>query len=152
MKRVLGIVVTCLVICAAAAAAWWGYQQVFVDSSEWYVQMDNARLTKADENNNGFDYHYDLPAADAQGKQETLGFDTSHELREGAYLKLETLALRGVVSWEEVSWDEIPAAAQDKLSAPDAASDAAPDVAPDSAASAASDAAPEATAGAEAAA
>ncbi|OUP07306.1 YxeA family protein [Collinsella sp. An2] len=137
MKRVLGIVVTCLVICAAAAAAWWGYQQVFVDSSEWYVQVDNARLTKADENNNGFDYHYDLPAADAQGKQETLGFDASHELREGAYLKLETLALRGVVSWEEVSWDEIPAAAQDKLSAPDAASAAAPDAAPDVAAEAA---------------
>ena len=45
----------------------------------------------------------------------TLGFDTSRELREGAYLKLETLALRGVVSWEEVQQKDIPAAAWDVL-------------------------------------
>ena len=119
MKRALGIVLTCVLICAAAVGAWWGYQQVFVSSTEYYAQVDNTRLSSAGENSNGFDYHYDLPAVDASGGEETLGFDTSRELREDAYLKLETLALRGVVRWEEVAWDDIPADAQSHLTPPD---------------------------------
>ena len=92
---------------------------MFVSSTEYYAQVDNTRISPAGENSNGFDYHYGLPAVDASGGEETLGFDTSRELREGAYLKLETLALRGVVRWEEVAWDDIPAAAQERLTPPD---------------------------------
>ncbi len=117
MKKIVAAVVTVLVVCAAGFAAWQGYR-----ADAYYAQVDADKLSSAGENNNGFDYHYDLPAFSAKGEEKELGFDTSRELRDGAYLKLETLALRGVTSWEEVSWDEIPAAAQDKLPAP-AASD-----------------------------
>ena len=115
MKRGLKVLAVVAVIALAAVAVRWGYEKVFVTADVWYVQVDNGKLTVADENNNGFDYHYELPAVSATGATETLGFDTSRELREGAYLCLETLALRGVSSWEEVTWDEIPIAAQDVL-------------------------------------
>lgn len=120
VARGLKVLAIAVVIVAAAVAAKWGYEKVFVSPDAWYAQVDSEKLTTADENNNEFDYHYDLPAVSAEGATETLGFDTSRELREGAYLRLETLALRGVSSWEEVTWDEIPAAAQEKLASPEA--------------------------------
>lgn len=123
MKKIVAAVVTVLVVCAAGFAAWQGYRAVFTEPEAYYAQVDADKLTSAGENNNDFDCHYDLPAVSATGEEKELGFDTSRELRDGAYLKLETLAMRGVTGWEEVSWDEIPAAAQDKLPAP-AASDA----------------------------
>ena len=119
VARSLKVLAIVAVIVVAAVAAGWGYEKVFVSSDAWYAQVDNEKLTTAGENNNGFDYHYDLPAVSAEGATETLGFDTSRELREGAYLRLETLALRGVSSWEEVAWDEIPTAAQEKLVPPE---------------------------------
>lgn len=119
MKKIIGTVAALAVVALVGAGAWFGYHAVFTDPVAHYAQVDADRLTQADENNNDFAYHYDLPAVDADGKTGTLGFDTSRELRDGAYLKLETLALRGVVRWEEVAWDEIPAAAQAELPAPE---------------------------------
>ena len=119
VARGLKVLAIAAALVLAAVAAGWGYEKVFISSDAWYAQVDNEKLTTADENNNGFDYHYDLPAVSAEGATETLGVDTSRELREGAYLRLETLALRGVSSWEEVAWDEIPAAAQEKLVPPE---------------------------------
>ena len=116
MGRALKMVGVVVAIVLAGVAAWWGYNQVFTSPSTWYVQVDNTKLSPADENNNDFDYHYDLPAVSETGETQTVGFDTSRELRDGAYLKLEMLALRGVVRWEEVTWDNIPAAAQAHLS------------------------------------
>lgn len=118
MKRAVKVLVVLALIGIAAVGAWWGYNQMFGAGEAWYVQVDNARLTQAGENNNDFPYHYDLPAVDAGGEERVLGFDTSRELREGAYLHLTTLALRGVVRWEEVAWEEIPAPAQEKLASP----------------------------------
>lgn len=117
--RGLKVLAIATAIVLAAMAARWGYEKAFTSPDVWYVQVDNEKLTAADENNNGFDCHYELPAVNAEGVTETLGFDTSRELREGAYLRLETLALRGVSSWEEVAWDEIPTAAQEKLVPPE---------------------------------
>ena len=118
MKRAVKVLVVLALIGVAAVGAWWGYNQMFGAGEAWYVQVDNTRLTQAGENNNDFPYHYDLPAVDAAGEERELGFDTSRQLREGAYLHLTTLALRGVVRWEEVAWEEIPAPAQEKLAPP----------------------------------
>ena len=115
MKRLVCTILVIAVVITCGVGAWWGFGQVFTEFDEWYAQVDSDRLSEAGENANGFDYHYDLPAANASGEVEEIGFDTSRELREGAYLKLETLALRGVVKWEEVSWDEIPEAAQEQI-------------------------------------
>ena len=68
MKRMLKVLIALAVIGVAAGAAWWGYGQVFGSGDVWYAQVDSERLSAAGENNNGFDYHYDLPAANAAGK------------------------------------------------------------------------------------
>ncbi len=120
MKRAFGIVAAVLLIAAAAYALRLGYDRIFVSTETYYAQVDNTCVSEAGENANGFDYHYELPAVSESGDTTKLGFDTSRELREDAYLKLDTLALRGVVRWEEVAWDEIPAAAQEGLDAPTA--------------------------------
>ena len=115
MKRIIGTIAAVAVIVVVGIAVWWGYDQVFVTSDAWYAQVDNEQMSQAGENNNGFDYHYELVAANEAGETQTLGFDTSRELRDDAYLCLETMAMRGVVRWHEVSWDEIPAQAQAAL-------------------------------------
>lgn len=115
MKKIIAAAAAVLIVGAAGFAAWQGYRAVFTEPSVYYAQVNADKLTSAGENNNDFDCHYDLPAVSTTGEEKELGFDTSRELRDGAYLKLETLALRGVTSWEEVAWDEIPAAAQEVL-------------------------------------
>lgn len=120
VARSLKVLIIVAAIVLAVVAAKWGYEKAFISPDTWYARVDNEKLAAADENNNGFDYHYELPAVSATGTSEVLEFDTSRELREGAYLRLETLTLRGVTSWEEVAWDEIPAAAQEKLTPPKA--------------------------------
>ncbi len=114
-RRAAAIVATVAILGLVAVGLRWGYEKVFTAPEVWYVQVDNACVTDAPENNNDFDYHYELPAVSQTGETGTIGFDTSRVLRDGAYLKLETLALRGVRNWEEVAWDDIPAAAQAKL-------------------------------------
>ncbi len=115
MKRACKAIMALVVLGVLAGALWWGYDRVFMSPEVWYAQVDASCLTKANENNNDFPYHYDLLAANEEGREETLGFDVKRELRDGAYLRLETLMLRGVISWEEVSWEEIPAGAQEHL-------------------------------------
>ena len=58
---------------------------------------------------------YRLPAYDEQGNGREVSFGTERQLREGAYLKLEIEPIRGVVGWEEVSFDELPQEAQAHL-------------------------------------
>ena len=56
------------------------------------------------------------------GQTTPITLDTERILRDAAYLRLKTRPLVGVVSWEEVQWDEIPEAAQGKLPAPETVS------------------------------
>ena len=114
VKMVAGLAVAGAILFAVVAL----YRGVFTDPEVWYVQVDNTCVTEAADNANDFPYHYELSAADARGATRVIGFDTARELRGGAYLRLEVLALRGVRSWEEVAWDEIPAAAQEEFMAP----------------------------------
>lgn len=118
MKRAFGMAMAAVLIAVAVYFLSVGYDRVFVSPDTYYARVDNTCLSKAEDNSNEFDYHYELPAVSEDGNTNKLGFDTSRELREDAYLKLDTLALRGVVSWEEVAWDEIPASAQAQLDAP----------------------------------
>lgn len=59
-------------------------------------------------------YDYELPAYDEQGNERTLEFSASKQLRQGAYLKLYHTPLRGVTYWEEVTFDQLPVAVQQK--------------------------------------
>ncbi|MFD0589494.1 YxeA family protein [Paenibacillus sp. GCM10027627] len=60
-------------------------------------------------------YEYELVAYMDDGKEEKLPFSAAKQLREGAYLKLFVKEGKGVTSYQEVSFDEIPEAAQKRF-------------------------------------
>ncbi|RJX40470.1 YxeA family protein [Paenibacillus pinisoli] len=57
-------------------------------------------------------YEYDLPAYKGDGASAKLPFTAAKQLRQGAYLKLFVKEGKGVTSYQEVSFDDIPEAAQ----------------------------------------
>ena len=110
-KTFIGLGIALVAVLALVAVAGWAF---YGESGHVYVKVDNARVA-AIEPRAGMEYEYRLDGVAADGAQVEIAFQTSRELRDGAYLDLETKPLRGVVSWEEVDYDELPAAARDKL-------------------------------------
>lgn len=79
----------------------------FVQKSDYYVQIDNTKIEQISRTDN-MKYKYTLTGYNQNGNSKEIEFNTSRELREGAYLKLEVMLLRGVITWEEVEPNELP--------------------------------------------
>ena len=60
------------------------------------------------------DDRYTLSAYDETGAEKELSFETSRILTDDAYLCLKGAPFRGVVTWAEVQFDEMPAAVQEQ--------------------------------------
>ncbi len=73
----------------------------------YYTQIDNTKIEKVSSDDD-MKYKYTLKCYKENGKEKELTFKTSRELREDAYLKLETRSIGGVHSWEEVQYNELP--------------------------------------------
>lgn len=107
---------------AAVIAGWWVLSGNM--NAAYYTQVDNARTEELESRGGvidptgGMSLLYRLPAYDEQGNGREVSFGTERQLREGAYLKLEVEPIRGVVGWEEVSFDELPQEAQAHLDGP----------------------------------
>lgn len=93
----------------------------------YYVQIDNTKLREVNSRggvidiHGGLPYAYTLPAYDENGGEREITFGTSRELRDTAFLCLTVLPLRGVVSWREVTYAELPSAVQQRFSPPETA-------------------------------
>lgn len=61
-------------------------------------------------------YGYDSIAVDEEGKEVAVMFEAHKILREGAYLKLYVNKEQVVTSYDEVSWEALPAKVQEKWS------------------------------------
>ena len=59
-------------------------------------------------------YEYTLDAYNEKGNSKEVTFKTSRELKDNAYLKLDVMLTRGVKSWEEVQFDELPDKVQEQ--------------------------------------
>lgn len=59
-------------------------------------------------------YAYTLSTYDETGAERELSFETSRILTDDAYLCLKVAPFRGVVTWAEVQFDEMPAAVQEQ--------------------------------------
>ena len=79
----------------------------------YYTKVDNSQITELS-GSSDMKYEYDLSSYDESGKKRNLKFKTSRELKENAYLLLEVRPA-GVYKWEEVQYDELPQAVQEKL-------------------------------------
>ena len=83
------------------------YYFLVYQTKEYYVQIDNTKVELLTTTDN-MKYLYTLTGFNEVGKEKEIEFKTTRELREGAYLKLDVMAFRGVVSWNEVQEDELP--------------------------------------------
>lgn len=82
-------------------------------SSDYYTQIDNDCVTEIAPHG-AMNYRYTLCAYDETGAKKELSFETSRILTDGAYLCLKVAPFRGVISWIEVQFEEIPVAVQEK--------------------------------------
>ncbi len=80
---------------------------VFIQKNVYYVKIDNTKIEEIS-NTDDMKFEYKLTAYNKNGKSKEISFKTTRELREGAYLELETMAMRGVINWKEVQENELP--------------------------------------------
>ncbi len=90
-------------------------------SSYYYIQIDNTKIEQGEPRQGvvdlkgGMAYSYTLPAYDEHGEEKDITFGASRELREGAFLRLTVMPVRGVVEWSEVQYEELPEEVQGKF-------------------------------------
>ena len=93
-------------------------------SAEYFAQIDNTKVEQVDSNGGvinfkgNLPYSYTLLSYDENGSEKEITFGTSRELRDGAFIRLTVMPVRGVLDWSEVQYDELPAAVQNHYSAP----------------------------------
>lgn len=105
MKKKILVIVLLVVIVVVGSLA-------FINSSNktvYYTIVNNSGVVSK-----GTDkYEYQLDSYDEQGNKKNISFGTNRLLKENAFLKLEVVPLRGVISWEEVQYDELPEQVKD---------------------------------------
>lgn len=93
-------------------------------STYYYSRIDNSKIEKADTNggvidfNGSMDYSYTLRSYDENGKERDITFGTSKELKEGAFIRLTVMPIRGVLEWSEIQYDELPIGVQEQYTLP----------------------------------
>ena len=84
----------------------------------YYSQIDNSKIQEQESDGGvidftgGLAYSYTLPACDENGDEKEITFGASRELKEGAFICLTVVPIRGVTAWEEVQYEELPEAVQ----------------------------------------
>lgn len=113
------------VVIAAMLAGTYGISVLGAGGTCYYVQVDNSRLSAQEPDGGvidftgGMEYKYTLPAFGQGGGGREIAFGTSRELKEGAFLRLTAVPVRGVTEWEEVQYGELPEAVQAKFAPPE---------------------------------
>lgn len=92
-------------------------------STYYYSQIDNSKIEQVGSKggvinfSGSMDYSYTLFSYNENGKGKDITFGTSKELKEGAFIRLTVMPIRGVLEWKEVQYDELPAAVQGNYAA-----------------------------------
>ena len=102
----VGIILVILVFCLV-------YWLLFYQNTTYYTKIDNTKVEILDSGD--MRYEYTLDAYNKNGKEKEVTFKTSRELKEDAYLELEVMLTRGVKSWQEVQFDELPDKVKTKI-------------------------------------
>ena len=83
------------------------YYFLVVHKDQYYTQIDNTKIQEIS-GSDDMKYEYTLTAYNKNGKEKEVKFKTSRELREGAYLELDVMQMRGVINRREVQQDKLP--------------------------------------------
>ena len=103
-KEKLPIIIAVIIVVALIVGA---YYFLVVHKDQYYTQIDNTKIQE-ESGSDDMKYQYTLTAYNKNGKEKEVQFKTSRELREGAYLELDVMQMRGVVNWREVQVDDLP--------------------------------------------
>ena len=106
---VLGAAV--LVVAGAFGAMGVLYQGISANTTSYFTRIDNDRVESITPHG-GMNYRYTIWAYREDGTGSELELDTSRVLADKAFLRVETAPLRGVIRWEELQYEELPAAVQ----------------------------------------
>ena len=93
------------------------------DSTYYYSQIDNSKVEQIESKggvinfSGSMDYSYTLFSYNENGQGKDITFGTSRELKEGAFIRLTVMPIRGVLEWKEVQYEELPAAVQSNYAA-----------------------------------
>lgn len=104
LKEKLPMIIAVIIVLVLMVSA---VYLLFIQKKDYYTRIDNTKIEQVS-NTDDMKYQYTLTVYDEGGKTKEISFKTSRELTEGAYLKLEVMSIRGVVSWEEVQETELP--------------------------------------------
>lgn len=89
------------------------FQATGENAVSWYSRIDN-NLVEPITPHGGMNYRYSLTAYGEDGGEKPLDLDTSRVLKDGAFIRIEVAPIRGVISWEEVQYAQLPAPVQGK--------------------------------------
>ena len=103
-KEKIPIIIAVIIVIALAVGA---YYFLVEHKALYYTQIDNTKIEEIS-GSDDMKYQYTLTAYNKNGKEKEVQFKTSRELREGAYLELDVMQMRGVVNWREVQEDDLP--------------------------------------------
>ena len=93
-------------------------------SAEYYSQIENSKIEQVDSKggvinlNGNLPYSYTLLCYDENGSERKITFGTSKELRDGAFIRLTVMPVRGVLDWSEMQYDELPVTVQNHYAVP----------------------------------
>ena len=103
-KEKIPMIIAVIIVIALMIGA---YYFLFVHKTVYYTQIDNTKIEELS-GDEDMRYQYTLTAYNKNGKEKEIQFKTSRELKEGAYLELGVMSIRGVVNWREVQQEELP--------------------------------------------
>ncbi len=124
MKKKLSIGIAVVVIIVVGFIGFCIWFLSGTGSTYYYSQIDNSKIEQTESKSGvinfsgSMDYSYTLFSYDENGKGKDITFGTSKELKEGAFIRLTVMPIRGVLEWKEVQYDELPAAVQSNYTAP----------------------------------
>ncbi len=111
--KIVLITVSAAVITIGAAIFSFGkiYQATSEHTTYYYSQIDNGSVTEIAPHG-GMNYQYSLYVYDENGQGKNMTLDTSRILKDEAFIRIETAPMRGVISWAEMLYNELPDAVQ----------------------------------------
>ena len=110
-KEKLPMIIAVIIVIALIVGA---YYFLVVHKDLYYTKIDNTKIEEVS-GTDDMRYQYTLIAYDKNGKSKEVQFKTSRELREGAYLELDVMQMRGVVNWREVQEDGLPEKVKEEM-------------------------------------
>ena len=104
-KIVVGIIAAILVVVCMGGAF------LATQNDDYYTQIDN-RWVQEIAPHGAMNYKYTLAAYDKNGNEKDVVFETRRILTDDAFLCMKVNFIRGVGTWAEVKYEELPAKVQ----------------------------------------